>query len=83
MLAAVAIGLTLRQNIPWLNRNIDYPFMALMSGIIGIMIPNFVQFGKAGKVVTKSENPRINLLVGITVTLLVLLLANAVLDRFL
>jgi hypothetical protein len=83
MLVAVGIGLTLRENILWLKTNVDYPLMALLSGIIGIMIPNFVHFGSAGKVLTKSENPRINLLVGVTVTLLVLLFANALLNQFL
>jgi len=83
MLVAVGIGLTLRENLPWLKSNIDYPLMALLSGIVGIMIPNFVDFGNAGKVLTKNENPRINLLVGVTVTLIVLLLANSLLRRFL
>ena len=70
MLLAVGIGLVLRESVPWLEENIDFPLMALISGIIGIMIPNLAQFGNAGKVLTKSENRSLNLLVGAAVTVI-------------
>lgn len=81
MLGAVTLGLFLREMLPWLQQNVDFPLMLLLSGIIGIMIPNLVQFGRAGKVLTKSENRHLNLLVGAAVTLIILLLANALIGR--
>ena len=48
MLGAVGIGLLLRENNEWLKNAIDFPLMALLSGIFGIMIPNLAQFEKAG-----------------------------------
>jgi len=83
MLAAVALGLLLRENVNWLKENVDFPLMALLSGIIGIIAPNIVQFGNAGKVLTGSENKRINLLVGAGAIIVVLILANALVSRIL
>lgn len=77
MLVAVGAGLTLRERIPWLKENVDFPLMALLSGIFGIIIPNAAQFDKAGWVVTRSENRGFNLLVGIGIVVLFLLLFNA------
>lgn len=82
MLGAVGIGLVLREWVPWLRENVDFPLMALISGVIGIMIPNLAQFGDAGRVVTKGENRRVNLLVGVGITILLLLAFNFLVGSF-
>lgn len=76
MLLAVAVGLTIREMLPALKANIEISTMALVSGLIGIVIPNVAQFGRAGKVMTKGNNRRVNLLVGAGITLLLLLIFN-------
>ena len=76
MLLVVGIGLSIREITPWLKEAIELPMMALISGLFGIMIPNLSQFGKAGKVITKTENNWVNLIVGAGITLLMLLLFN-------
>ena len=76
MLLALVIGLSLRESSAWLKDAIDLSTMALISGLAGIMIPNLAQFGSAGKVITKANNNRVNLLVGAGITLLALLLFN-------
>jgi hypothetical protein len=81
MLGAVGVGLYLRENIDWLKVRIDFPLMALLSGIFGIMIPNYAQFGKAGKVLTGSEDERINVFVGVGVIVLILLLGNLLVSQ--
>jgi hypothetical protein len=82
MLGAVGVGLYLRENIEWLKNAIEFPLMALLSGIFGIMIPNLSQFGKAGRVLTKSDNARINLLVGVGVIVVILVLGNLLISQF-
>lgn len=82
MLAAVVIGLSLREYYPWLKQSIELSTMALISGLFGIVIPNIAQFGNAGKVLTKTSNRWINLLVGAGITLILLLLFNWLVGTF-
>jgi hypothetical protein len=78
MLLAVVIGLSLRESWAWLKAAIDLSTMALISGLVGIVIPNLAQFGSAGKVITKANNNRVNFLVGAGITLLALLVFNLI-----
>ena len=82
MLGAVGVGLYLRENIEWLKDAIEFPLMALLSGIFGIMIPNLAQFGKAGKVLTKGEDERMNIMVGVGVIVVILVLGNLLVSQF-
>lgn len=74
MLIAIVVGLTLHSQLPWLNQSIDRPTMALLSGVLGILLPNVAQFGRAGEVLTKDDDHQRNTLVGIGLTILVMLL---------
>jgi uncharacterized membrane protein YbjE (DUF340 family) len=80
MLAAIAVGLLLREQIPWLKQNVEYPLMLLLSGGVGILLSNTSQFRKAGAVITRVENPRLNILIGFAIVVALLLLLNAVMS---
>jgi hypothetical protein len=81
MLAAIGLGLLLRGQITWLADHVDYSLTILLSGFFGLMIPNLAQFGRAGRIITRGENARLNLLAAVAmVVILVLLFHSLVLN---
>lgn len=81
MLMGLGSALLMREQIPWLKENIEFPTMALIGGAVGIVIPNVKQFGNAGRLVTRGENEQVNVFVGAAITILLLLLFSFVVGQ--
>lgn len=82
MFAGIAGAMTFREVLPWIKEHISYATMLLIGGVLGILVPNLIHFGQAGKVITRGENAATNLIVGASLTLL-FLLVGLILSRFL
>ena len=83
MLAGMTGALTLRGLVPWLSENVSYASTLLIGGVLGIVVPNLIHFGSAGKAITQKDDPTTNLLVGAGLTLLLFLLVGLILSRVL
>ena len=79
MLVVIGFGLLLRESIPWLKENIDYPLMLLLSGLVGILVPNITRIRSAGREITRDEESPIGTLASVAVIFIALVLVSVLL----
>lgn len=56
LFGGIVLGFVVGSLVPWIRENLNLTSLILWSGVVGMVVTNFRQFGLAGAVLTGGEN---------------------------
>jgi hypothetical protein len=74
LFGGIVLGFVVGSLVPWIRDNFDLTSLILWSGVVGMVVTNFRQFGRAGAVLTGGENKALNYFIGLALPVTLLLI---------
>ena len=74
LFGGIGLGFVVGSLVPWIRENLNLTSLILWSGVVGMVVTNFRQFGHAGAVLTGGENKVLNYFIGLALPVALLLI---------